>query len=81
MNKEFLQMQKLAGIITENQVNEYNGEALPFEKWKSAIVDFIQKNLTDDIDELDMLNDVLREIIADNEQELEDPENQEYLSA
>jgi Asp-tRNA(Asn)/Glu-tRNA(Gln) amidotransferase B subunit len=81
MNKEFLKMQKLAGIITENQVNEYSSEAIPFEKWKSAITDFIQKNLTDDIDELDMLNDVLREIIADNEQELEDPENQEYLSA
>jgi hypothetical protein len=26
MNKEFLKMQKLAGLITENQVNEYEYE-------------------------------------------------------
>jgi hypothetical protein len=26
MNKEFLKMQKIAGLITENQVNEMEGE-------------------------------------------------------
>ena len=39
--------------------------------------DFIQKNLTSDIDELGMLNDVLKEIIADNEQEIAGDENQD----
>lgn len=63
LNEEFKKMQKLAGL------NEL-GEGIPFSQWKSSIIDFIQTNLTQDIDELDMLNDVLKEIVADNEQEL-----------
>ena len=68
LNEQFRKMQKLAGI-NENQINEY-GEAIPFDKWESALTDFIQKNLTSDIDEVENLNDVLRNIIATNEQEL-----------
>lgn len=70
MNKEFLQMQKLAGLITES---EYQN-AIPFSEWESSITNFIQTNITSDIDELDMLNDVLRNIIANNERDLEDSE-------
>ena len=68
INEQFRKMQKLAGI-NENQINEY-GKAIPFDKWESALTDFIQKNLTSDIDEVENLNDVLRNIIATNEQEL-----------
>ena len=68
LNEQFRKMQKLAGI-NENQINEY-GEAIPFDKWESVLTDFIQKNLTSDIDEVENLNDVLRNIIATNEQEL-----------
>ena len=68
LNEQFRKMQKLAGI-NENQINEYD-EAIPFDKWESVLTDFIQKNLTSDIDEVENLNDVLRNIIATNEQEL-----------
>ena len=68
LNEQFRKMQKLAGL-NENQINEYS-EAIPFDKWESALTDFIQKNLTSDIDEVENLNDVLRNIIATNEQEL-----------
>jgi len=74
---EIKRMQQLAGVINESQLNR---ESIPFKQWKPALVSFIQSNLTSDIAELDMLNDVLREIIADNEQELADPNNQDYLS-
>ena len=73
---EIKRMQQLSGIIKES----LNEESIPASQWKSAIVSFIQTNLTEDIAELDMLNDVLREIIADNEQELADPDNQDYLA-
>ncbi len=66
LNEQFRKMQKLAGL---NENNEYS-EAIPFNKWESALTDFIQKNLTSDIDEVKNLNDVLRNIIATNEQEL-----------
>ena len=72
---EIKRMQQLAAI--KESLNE---ESIPAAQWKSAIVNFIQTNLTEDIAELDMLNDVLREIIADNEQELADPANQDYLA-
>ena len=71
MNNEFLKMQKLAGLITESQYKS----KLPFSEWESSITDFIQTNITSDIDELDMLNDVLRNIIANNERDLEDSES------
>jgi hypothetical protein len=74
---EIKRMQQLAGVIKESQ---FNGGTTSYTQWKPALVSFIQSNLTDDIGELDMLNDVLREIIADNEQELADPNNQDYLS-
>jgi len=70
---ELKRIQQLAGILKEFQIN---GEAIPFSQWKQALNDFIQKNLTSDIDELGMLNDVLKEIIADNEQEIVGDENQ-----
>jgi methyl coenzyme M reductase subunit C-like uncharacterized protein (methanogenesis marker protein 7) len=73
---EIKRMQQLSGIIKES----LNEESIPAAQWKSALVNFIQTNLTEDIAELDMLNDVLREIIADNEQELADPANQDYLA-
>jgi len=66
LNEQFRKMQKLAGL---NENNEYS-EAIPFDEWESALTDFIQKNLTSDIDEVKNLNDVLRNIIATNEQEL-----------
>ena len=72
---EIKRMQQLAAI--KESLNE---ESIPAAQWKSALVNFIQTNLTEDIAELDMLNDVLREIIADNEQELADPANQDYLA-
>ena len=72
---EIRRMQQLAAI--KESLNE---ESIPASQWKSALVNFIQTNLTEDIAELDMLNDVLREIIADNEQELADPANQDYLA-
>jgi len=68
LNEQFKRMQRIAGL-NENQINEYS-EAIPFDKWESALTDFIQKNLTSDIDEVKNLNDVLRNIIATNEQEL-----------
>ena len=71
---EIKRMQQLAGVLNEFQTN---GEAIPFTQWKQALNDFIQKNLTSDIDELGMLNDVLKEIIADNEQEIAGDENQD----
>jgi hypothetical protein len=71
---ELKRIQQLAGILKEFQTNR---EAIPFTQWKQALIDFIQKNLTSDIDELGMLNDVLKEIIADNEQEIADDENQD----
>jgi hypothetical protein len=74
---EIKRLQQLAGVIKESQ---FNGGTTSYTQWKPALVSFIQSNLTDDIGELDMLNDVLREIIADNEQELADPNNQNYLS-
>ena len=73
---ELKRMQQLAGVINESQINE---EAVPAAQWKSALINFIQTNLTEDIAELDILNEVLREIIADNEEELSDPANQDYL--
>ena len=54
-------------------------EVIPFAQWKTELINFIQKNLTDDIDELSMLNDVLKEIIADNSLEINDPVNKDYL--
>ena len=75
---EIKRMQQLAGVIKEEY--EHDGEGIPFKQWKPALINFIQKNLTEDVAELDMLNDVLREIIADNEQELADPANQDYLA-
>jgi len=69
LNEQFKRMQRIAGL-NENQINEYS-EAIPFDKWESALTDFIQKNLTSDIDEVENLNDVLRNIIATNEQELD----------
>ena len=74
---EIKRMQQLAGVIKESQ---FNGGITSYTQWKPALVSFIQSNLTDDIGDLDILNDVLREIIADNEQELADPNNQDYLS-
>ena len=74
---EIKRMKQLAGLIKESQLNE---EPVPFAGWKQALNDFISKNLTNDIAELDMLNDILKEIIADNEQELSDPANQDYLA-
>ena len=71
---EIKRIQKLAGILKEFQTNE---DSIPFAQWKQALNDFIQKNLTSDIDELGMLNDVLKEIIADNEQEIAGDENQD----
>jgi len=68
LNEQFKRMQRIAGL-NENQINEYS-EAIPFDEWESALTDFIQKNLTSDIDEVKNLNDVLRNIIATNEQEL-----------
>jgi len=54
-----------------SKTNEYQN-AIPFSEWESSITDFIQTNITSDIDELDMLNNVLRNIIANNERDLED---------
>ena len=75
LNEQFRKMQKLAGI-NENQINEY-GEAIPFDKWESVLTDFIKKKLTSDIDEVENLNDVLRKIIATNEQELKASRSEE----
>ena len=72
---EIKRMQQLAAI--KESLNE---ESIPAAQWKSALVNFILTNLTEDIAELDMLNDVLKQIIADNEQELSDPANQDYLA-
>jgi hypothetical protein len=74
---EIKRMQQLAGLIKESQLNE---EPVPAAQWKSALEKFISTYLTNDIAELDMLNDVLKQIIADNEQELSDPANQDYLA-
>jgi Rad3-related DNA helicase len=63
------EIKDVSSDLNENQINEYS-EAIPFDKWESALTDFIQKNLTSDIDEVKNLNDVLRNIIATNEQEL-----------
>jgi dGTP triphosphohydrolase len=63
------EIKDVSSDLNENQINEY-GKAIPFDKWESALTDFIQKNLTSDIDEVENLNDVLRNIIATNEQEL-----------
>jgi hypothetical protein len=49
-------------------------------EWKSVLINFIQSNLTMDIGELKELNDVLKSIIEDNEKELMDPNNQDYLN-
>ena len=46
MNKEFLKMQKLAGLITENQVNEYEYEADSYEA-SNTIDSIISKELKD----------------------------------
>ena len=70
---EIKRMQQLAAIK-----ESLNGESIPAAQWKSALVNFIQTNLTEDIAELGMLNDVLRDIIADNEQEMAG--NQDYLA-
>lgn len=70
---EIKRMQQLAAI--KESLNE---EAVPAAQWKSALVNFIQTNLTEDIAELGILNDVLRDIIADNEQEMAG--NQDYLA-
>ena len=75
---EVKRMQQIAGIINENQLNE--NEGIPYKQWKESLENFIQQNLTEDIAELSMLNDVLRQIISDNEEEINDPDNQDYLN-
>ncbi len=65
--------------VNENELNEY-GNAIPFNEWESAITDFIQKNLTSDIDEIEMLNDVLMKIIKNNEKYLDQVNENESLN-
>lgn len=65
--------------VNENELNEY-GNAIPFNEWESAITDFIQKNLTSDIDEVEMLNDVLMKIIKNNEKYLDQVNENESLN-
>lgn len=74
---EIKRIQTLAGIIKESQLNE---EPVPAAQWKSALVNFIKQNLTNDIDELDMLNKILKEIIAENEAELANDPDAERIN-
>ena len=48
MNKEFLKMQKLAGLITESQLNE----SIDTPQWPDAIRNFITTNISNDEKEL-----------------------------
>ena len=56
--------------IEEGKSEGLNEDSIPYARWKSALENFIATNLTNDIDEIDMLNDILRKIIADGEKEL-----------
>lgn len=60
----------LGDLDIEEGKKTLSEDSIPYAKWKSALENFIATNLTNDIDEIDMLNDVLREIIADGEKEL-----------
>ena len=48
MNNEFLKMQKLAGLITESQLNE----SIDTPQWPNAIRNFITTNISNDEKEL-----------------------------
>jgi hypothetical protein len=60
----------LGDLDIEEAKKTLSEDSIPYARWKSALENFIATNLTNDIDEIDMLNDVLREIIADGEKEL-----------
>jgi DNA-binding transcriptional regulator GbsR (MarR family) len=60
---EIKRMQHLAGVLKE--------EAIPYAQWKSVLTQFIEKNLTNDIDENGNLIQVLQNIIDELKQEID----------
>ena len=49
MNKEFLKMQKIAGLITENQVNETNGGLTNDDLIYDALLNIDHEQLVSDM--------------------------------
>jgi hypothetical protein len=79
MANDFKRMQKLAGIITESQINENQDKFPYFEKWKKSIINHLQKfdpedhdvdtnmfsKMTDPYDAIDYL--IEKEYLYDND--------------